>query len=49
MTSGCCANTASPSFCVQDNFVLIMLSTDGVATSDLTLSSQVCPSTAVLS
>ena len=49
MTSGCCASTASPSFCVQDNFVLIMLSTDGVATSDLTLSSQVCPSTAVLS
>ena len=29
MTSGCCASTASPSFCVQSSLVLIMVSTVG--------------------
>ena len=46
MTSVCCASTASPSFCVQSSLSLIMLSTDGVAASDSTLSSHPCLSTA---
>src|SRR6516225_7498824 len=49
MTSGCCASTASPNFCVQSSFELIMERTDGVATSDFTLSSQPCLSASCLS
>ena len=40
ITSGCWARTASPSFCVQSSFVLIIARTSGVATNDFTLSSQ---------
>ena len=42
ITSGCCASTASPSFCVQSRSSLIMASTVGVATSAFTLASQSC-------
>ena len=49
ITSGCCASTASPSFCVHSSCVLIMLRTCGVAASCLTLSSQGCLSTSALS
>src|SRR5689334_17528474 len=41
-TSACCARNASPSFCVQSSFSLIIVSTCGNTVSDFTLSSQVC-------
>ena len=49
MTAFCCARKASPSFCVQSSFSLIMVSTCGKLTRDLTLASHGCCSNALVS